>query len=67
MSPTYAVVTLAYLEENLYEIISEKYGNNLKEFMNHFKFILVSASYFGNNHVETSKNYTNCYKTYTPK
>ena len=31
MAPTYATLTLAYLEENLYEIIGKKYGNNIKE------------------------------------
>ena len=31
MALTYVTVTLAYLEENLYEIIGEKYGNNIKE------------------------------------
>ena len=30
MAPTYATLTQAYLEENLYEIIDEKYGNDLK-------------------------------------
>ena len=27
MAPAYATLTLAYLEENLYEIIGKKYGN----------------------------------------
>ena len=31
MAPTYATLTLAYLEENLYEIIGYKYGNDIKE------------------------------------
>ena len=31
MVPTYATLTLAYLEENLYEIIGKKYGNDTKE------------------------------------
>ena len=31
MVQTYATLTLACLEENLYEIISKKYGNNIKE------------------------------------
>ena len=32
MVPTYATLTLAYLEENLYEIIGlKKYGNDIKE------------------------------------
>ena len=30
MVPTYATLTLAYLEENLYEIIGKKYSNNIK-------------------------------------
>ena len=31
MVQTYATLTLAYLEENLYEIIDKKYKNNIKE------------------------------------
>ena len=31
MAPAYATLTLAYLEENLYEIIGKKYGNDIKE------------------------------------
>ena len=31
MAPTYTTLTLAYLEENLYEIIGKKYGNDIKE------------------------------------
>ena len=31
MAPTFAILTLAYLEENLYEIIGKKYGNDIKE------------------------------------
>ena len=31
LAPTYATLTLAYLEENLYEIIGKKYGNIIKE------------------------------------
>ena len=31
MAPTYATLTLTYLEENLYEIIGKKYGNDIKE------------------------------------
>ena len=31
MAPTYATVTLAYLKENLYEMIGKKYGNDIKE------------------------------------
>ena len=31
MAPTYATLTLEYLEENLYEIIGKKYGNDIKE------------------------------------
>ena len=30
MAPTYATLSLAYLEENLYKIIGKKYGNNVK-------------------------------------
>ena len=31
MATTYATLTLAYLEENLYEMIDKKYGNDIKE------------------------------------
>ena len=31
MASTYATLTVAYLEENLYEIIGEKYGKETKE------------------------------------
>ena len=31
MAPTYATLTLAYLEESLYEIIGKKYSNDIKE------------------------------------
>ena len=31
MAPIYVTLTLAYLEENLYEIIGKKYGNYMKE------------------------------------
>ena len=31
MAPTYATLTLAYLEKNLYEITGKKYGNDIKE------------------------------------
>ena len=31
MSPTYATLTLTYIEENLYEIIGKKCGNSRKE------------------------------------
>ena len=31
MAPTYTTLTKAYLEENLYEIIGKKYGNDIKE------------------------------------
>ena len=30
MASIYAILTLAYLEENLYKIIGKKYGNNIK-------------------------------------
>ena len=30
MAPTYATLTLAYLEENLYEKLGKKYGHNIK-------------------------------------
>ena len=31
MAPIYATLTLAHLQENLYEIIYKKYGNDIKE------------------------------------
>ena len=31
MAPTYASLTLAYSEENLFEIIGRKYGYNIKK------------------------------------
>ena len=31
MTPTYAILTLAYLEEKLYEIIGKKYDKDIKE------------------------------------
>ena len=31
IAPTYTVLTLVYLEENLFEIIGKKYGNDIKE------------------------------------
>ena len=31
MAPTYVTLTLAYLDENLYEIIGKKYSNDIKE------------------------------------
>ena len=31
MAPTYAALTWAYLEENLYEIIGKRYSNDIKE------------------------------------
>ena len=31
MVPTYAILTLSYLEENLYEIIGRKFDNDVKE------------------------------------
>ena len=30
MAPKYAIITLAFLEEDLYEIIGKKYGNSIK-------------------------------------
>ena len=38
MVPIHTTQNLAYLKENLYEIIGKKYGNNIKrEFTNHGK------------------------------
>ena len=37
MAPTYATLTLAYLEENLYKIIGKKYSNNIKKYGNNIK------------------------------
>ena len=42
MAPTYATLTLAYLEENLYVIIGRKYGRDIKE-----EFTKSWKRYFG--------------------
>ena len=63
MGPTYTTLTLAYLKENLYEVIGKKYGNLLY----HGKDIWMIALYSENAHGETSNNYTTYYKTDTPK
>ena len=31
MAPTYATLTLVYLEENVYKLIGKKYSNDIKE------------------------------------
>ena len=47
MVPTYTTLTLAYLEENLYEIIGKKYGNNIKgEFTKSWKRYLDDCFIF---------------------
>ena len=33
IAPTYATLTLAYLEENLYELIARKYNSIKREFI----------------------------------
>ena len=44
--PTYAILILAYLEENLYEIIDKTCGNNVKvNLIRHGKDIYMIASY----------------------
>ena len=49
MAPTYAALTQAYLEENLYEIIGKNTATKLKKSLsNHKKDIWMIASYFGN-------------------
>ena len=48
MAPTYATLTLAYLEKNLYEIIGKKYGNDTREeFIKSWENIWMIASYSG--------------------
>ena len=37
LAPTYATLTLSYLEENLYEIIGKKYNNVVGEFTKSWK------------------------------
>ena len=47
MAPTYATLTLAYSERNLYEIIGKKYGNNIKgEFTKSWKRYLDDCFIF---------------------
>ena len=47
MAPTYALPPLAYLEENLSEMISKKYGNDIKEeFYNSWKRCLDDCFIF---------------------
>ena len=68
MVPTYATLTLAYLEENIYEIIGKKiqqHKRRIYEVME--KIFLMIVSYSGNAHGETLMNYTTYSKTYTPK
>ena len=68
MAPTYATLTLAYLEENLHEIIGKNLATTWKKNLpNHGKDIWMIASYSGNAHGVTSTNHTTYYKTYTPK
>ena len=43
---TYATLTLSYLEENLYEIIGKKYGNDIKEFTKSWKRYLDDCFLF---------------------
>ena len=54
MAPTYATLTQAYLEENLYEIIGKNTAMTQKKNLpNHGKDIWMIASYSGNGHGET--------------
>ena len=47
MAPTYAILTLAYVEENLYEIIGKKYGQDIKgEFTKSWKRYLDDCFIF---------------------
>ena len=48
MAATYTTLTLAYLEENLYEIMGEIYNNNIKT-----EFIRSWKRYSGNVHEAT--------------
>ena len=46
MAPALATLTLAYFEENLYEIIGKKYGNDIKEFTKSWKRYLDDCFIF---------------------
>ena len=63
LAPTYTVLTLAYLEENLHEIIGKKYNNKKTEFIGWW----MSISYFGNAHRATIMIFITYSKTYTLK
>ena len=69
MESAYATLNLAYLEENLYEKIGKKYGNNIKEdFTKSWKRYLDDCFIFWKytwGDINDCTNYTN--KTYTPK
>ena len=48
IAPTYATLTLIYLEDNLYDIIGKKYSNNIKQtLLDHRNDTLMIALYFG--------------------
>ena len=66
MALTYAILTLAYLEENLYEIIGKKYGNDVKgEFTKSWKkyfydcFILLKCPWGGINELHNLRQNLN--------
>ena len=68
MAPAYAILTLAYVEENLYEIIGKKIRNDIKEeFTKSLKRYLDDCFIFWKCPWETITNYTTYYKTYTTK
>ena len=46
MAPTYATLTLVYLEENLYEKISKKYSNDIKDITKSWKRYLDDCFIF---------------------
>ena len=56
MTPTYATLTLVYLEKKTYEIIGKKYDK--ENLPNHRKVIWMITSYSGKSYRETSTNYT---------
>ena len=68
IASTHATLTLAYLEENLYEIIGKKYSSNIKrEFTKSWKRYFVDCFMFRNCSWETLTNYITDSKTYTLK
>ena len=66
MAPIYTTLTLAYLEENLYEIISKKYNHNIKQnLLDDGKVTQMMVSYSWNAYGATLTIQTTYPKTYT--